>query len=62
MTKRAQNKVNKMVERYEAQSLEELLTWAVVNQWEDEDVDGQVYELENGEVVVVLSNGEAYVE
>lgn len=62
MTKRAQNKVNKMVERYEAQSLEELLTWAVVNQWEDEDVDGQVYELENGEVVVVLNNGEAYVE
>lgn len=62
MTKRAQNKLNKMVERYEAQSLEELLTWAVVDQWEDEDVDGQVYELENGEVVVVLNNGEAYVE
>lgn len=62
MTKRAQSKLNKMVERYEAQSLEELLTWAVVDQWEDEDVDGQVYELENGEVVVVLSNGEAYVE
>lgn len=62
MTKRVQNKVNKMVERYEAQSLEELLTWAVVNQWEDEDVDGQVYELENGEVVVILNNGEAYVE
>ena len=62
MTKRAQNKVNKMVERYGAQNLEELLTWAVVDQWEDEDVDGQVYELENGEVVVVLNNGEAYVE
>ena len=62
MTKRVQNKVNKMVERYEAQSLEELLTWAVVNQWEDEDVDGQVYELENGELVVILNNGEAYVE
>ena len=62
MTKREQNKLNKMVERYEAQSLEELLTWAVVDQWEDEDVDGQVYELENGEVVVVLNNGEAYVE
>ena len=62
MTKREQNKLNKMLERYEAQSLEELLTWAVVDQWEDEDVDGQVYELENGEVVVVLNNGEAYVE
>ena len=62
MTKKAMNKLNKMVERYEAQSLEELLTWAVVDQWEDEDVDGQVYELENGEVVVVLNNGEAYVE
>ena len=62
MTKRAMNKLNKMVERYEAQSLEELLTWAVVDQWEDEDVDGQVYELENGEIVVVLNNGEAYVE
>ena len=62
MTKRAMNKLNKLMKGYEVETVEELIQEVAVDEWEDPDVDGKAYELVNGEVVVVLNNGEAYVE
>ena len=62
MTKRAMNKLNKLMKGYEVETVEELIQEVAVSEWEDPDVDGKAYELMNGEIVVVLNNGEAYVE
>ena len=62
MTKRALNKLNKLMKGYEVETVEELIQEVAVSEWEDPDVDGKAYELMNGEIVVVLNNGEAYVE
>ena len=62
MTKRAMSKLNKLMKGYEVETVEELIQEVAVSEWEDPDVDGKAYELLNGEIVVVLNNGEAYVE
>ena len=62
MTKKAMNKLNKLMKGYEVETVEELIQEVAVSEWEDPDVDGKAYELLNGEIVVVLNNGEAYVE
>ena len=62
MTKKAMNKLNKLMKGYEVETVKELIQEVAVSEWEDPDVDGKAYELLNGEIVVVLNNGEAYVE